>query len=31
VDTAAWFPLDVAREKILKGQLPFVDRLAALH
>jgi predicted NUDIX family NTP pyrophosphohydrolase len=30
VDAAAWFALDVAREKIIKGQLPFVDRLAFL-
>jgi predicted NUDIX family NTP pyrophosphohydrolase len=29
-DAAAWFPLDLVREKILKGQLPFVDRLADL-
>jgi predicted NUDIX family NTP pyrophosphohydrolase len=30
VDAAAWFPLDVARKKLLKGQLPFIDRLVAL-
>ena len=27
VDRGAWFPLDVAREKILKGQLPLLERL----
>ena len=27
-DRGAWFPLAQAREKILKGQLPFLDRLA---
>lgn len=27
VDRAAWFPLDQAREKILKGQIGFLDRL----
>jgi predicted NUDIX family NTP pyrophosphohydrolase len=26
-DEAAWFPLDVARRKILKGQLGFLDQL----
>ena len=30
VDRAEWFSLDVAREKILAGQRPFLDRLAAL-
>ncbi|HEY3480202.1 MAG TPA: NUDIX domain-containing protein [Streptomyces sp.] len=30
VDRVAWFSLDVAREKLLKGQLPFLDRLLAL-
>lgn len=30
VDRAAWFPLDVARRKILKGQLPLLDELAQL-
>ena len=30
VDGAAWFPLDLAAEKILKGQKPFLDRLAGL-
>ena len=29
VDRAGWFPIDLARRKILKGQLPFLDRLAA--
>lgn len=29
IDRAAWFGLDVAREKIVKGQLPFLDRLDA--
>jgi predicted NUDIX family NTP pyrophosphohydrolase len=27
VDRAEWFALSVAREKILKGQLPFLERL----
>ena len=27
VDRAAWFPLDVARVKLLQGQLPLLDRL----
>jgi len=27
VDRAAWFPIDVARTKLLKGQLGFLDRL----
>jgi predicted NUDIX family NTP pyrophosphohydrolase len=27
IDRAAWFPLDVARAKILKGQVGFVDEL----
>lgn len=30
VDRAAWFPLEEARQKILKGQEPFLDRLLAL-
>ncbi|HET6703462.1 NUDIX domain-containing protein [Amycolatopsis sp.] len=30
VDRVAWFSLDVAREKLLKGQLPFLDRLLPL-
>ena len=29
VDRAAWFVLDVAREKILAGQRPFIERLLA--
>jgi predicted NUDIX family NTP pyrophosphohydrolase len=29
IDKAAWFGLDEARTKILKGQIPFLDRLAA--
>lgn len=28
VDRAGWFPLDVARRKILKGQAGFLDQLA---
>jgi predicted NUDIX family NTP pyrophosphohydrolase len=28
IDRAEWFPLDVARRKILKGQAEFLDRLA---
>jgi predicted NUDIX family NTP pyrophosphohydrolase len=28
VDRAEWFTLSVAREKLLKGQLPFLERLA---
>ena len=32
VDRAEWFPLEVARRKILKGQAEFLDRLGAhLH
>lgn len=27
VDRAAWFPLPAARAKLLKGQVPFLDRL----
>ncbi len=27
VDRAAWFPIEIAREKILKGQLGFIDEL----
>ena len=27
VDRAAWFTLDEARDKILKGQAPFLDDL----
>ncbi|HEX6163678.1 MAG TPA: NUDIX domain-containing protein [Vicinamibacterales bacterium] len=30
VDRAAWFSIDEARHKILKGQQPFLDRLLAL-
>ncbi|MFP5068135.1 NUDIX domain-containing protein [Pseudonocardia nantongensis] len=30
IDHAAWFDLPTAREKIVKGQLPLLDRLAAL-
>jgi len=30
VDRAGWFPLDVARRKILKGQQGFIDQLEAL-
>jgi predicted NUDIX family NTP pyrophosphohydrolase len=29
IDRAAWFPVDTAREKLVKGQLPFLDRLLA--
>ncbi|RBY97947.1 NUDIX hydrolase [Blastococcus sp. TF02-8] len=29
IDRAAWFDLDTARSKIVKAQLPFLDRLAA--
>ncbi|GAB3462040.1 NUDIX domain-containing protein [Actinophytocola sediminis] len=28
LDRVAWFPLELAAEKILRGQLPFLDRLA---
>ena len=28
IDRAEWFPLDVARRKILRGQAEFLDRLA---
>jgi len=27
IDRAAWFTLDVAREKLVRGQVPFLDRL----
>jgi predicted NUDIX family NTP pyrophosphohydrolase len=27
VDRAAWFSIDVAKQKILKGQAPFIDQL----
>ena len=30
VDRAEWFPLDVARVKMLGGQLPLLDRLAEM-
>jgi predicted NUDIX family NTP pyrophosphohydrolase len=30
VDRVAWFPVAVAREKLVKGQLPFLDRLLGL-
>jgi predicted NUDIX family NTP pyrophosphohydrolase len=30
VDRAGWFGIDDARRKILKGQLPLLDRLAAI-
>lgn len=30
VDKAAWFKLDIAREKILKGQAGFLDELEEL-
>jgi predicted NUDIX family NTP pyrophosphohydrolase len=30
IDKADWFTLDQARKKILKGQAPFLDRLADL-
>lgn len=29
VDKAEWFPLDIARQKIHKGQIPFLDQLIA--
>ncbi|MGY2065635.1 NUDIX domain-containing protein [Blastococcus sp. SYSU DS0619] len=29
IDRAAWFDLDTARTKLVKAQLPFLDRLAA--
>ncbi len=29
VDRAGWFPIEVARTKLLKGQLGFLDQLAA--
>jgi predicted NUDIX family NTP pyrophosphohydrolase len=28
VDRAAWFPLEIAREKIHRGQLPLLDQLS---
>jgi predicted NUDIX family NTP pyrophosphohydrolase len=30
VDRAGWFPLDLARRKMLKGQIDFLDQLQAL-
>ena len=27
IDRVAWFGLDLAREKLVKGQVPFIDRL----
>jgi predicted NUDIX family NTP pyrophosphohydrolase len=30
VDRAEWFPIDIARTKLLKGQLPFLDRIEDL-
>lgn len=30
IDAAGWFALDVAREKLVKGQLPMLDALAKL-
>ena len=30
IDRAAWFPLPEARAKVVRGQVPFLDRLAAL-
>jgi predicted NUDIX family NTP pyrophosphohydrolase len=30
VDRAAWFSIEEARRKILKGQAPFLERLLAL-
>jgi predicted NUDIX family NTP pyrophosphohydrolase len=30
VDRAAWFPFDAAKRKILKGQQPLLDQLAAI-
>jgi predicted NUDIX family NTP pyrophosphohydrolase len=29
IDRAAWFPLEIARRKILKGQVGFLDQLEA--
>jgi predicted NUDIX family NTP pyrophosphohydrolase len=29
IDRSAWFPIDAAREKLVKGQVPFLDRLLA--
>lgn len=30
VDKAAWFPLSTAKEKIIKGQLPLLDKLTTV-
>ena len=30
IDRAGWFALAAARDKLVKGQVPFLDRLAAL-
>jgi predicted NUDIX family NTP pyrophosphohydrolase len=30
VDRAAWFTLEEARRKLIRGQLPFLDRLASV-
>ena len=30
IDRAAWWPLDEAHERLVRGQRPFLDRLAAL-
>ncbi len=30
VDRGGWFPMDEAKERILKGQAPFLDRLSGL-
>ncbi|WP_369139057.1 NUDIX domain-containing protein [Modestobacter versicolor] len=29
IDRSAWFPVATAREKLVKGQVPFLDRLLA--
>jgi predicted NUDIX family NTP pyrophosphohydrolase len=29
IDRSEWFPVDTAREKLVKGQVPFLDRLLA--
>jgi predicted NUDIX family NTP pyrophosphohydrolase len=29
IDRTAWFPVDQARQKLVKGQVPFLDRLLA--
>jgi predicted NUDIX family NTP pyrophosphohydrolase len=30
IDRAAWFGLDEARDRLVKGQVPYLDRLRAL-